>query len=56
MRHDAPERYFHACVKRGPSGLYDTRLILGGRSELEQLSDKPESLSMNNRDQRSAST
>ncbi len=47
MRHDAPERYFHTRVKRGPSGLYDTWLILGGRSfELEQLSEKPESLSM----------
>lgn len=47
MRHDAPERYYHTRVKRGPSGLYDTWLILGGRSfELEQLSDKPESLSM----------
>ncbi len=34
-------------VKRGPSGLYDTWLILGGHSfELEQLSEKPESLSM----------
>ncbi|QJT81787.1 type VI secretion system baseplate subunit TssF [Kosakonia sp. MUSA4] len=47
MRFDAPERYFHTRVKRGPSGLYDTWLILGGRSfELEQLSEKPESLSM----------
>lgn len=47
MRHDAPERYFHTRVKRGPSGLYDTWLILGGRSfELEQLAEKPESLSM----------
>lgn len=47
MRHDAPERYYHTRVKRGPSGLYDTWLVLGGRSfELEQLSDKPESLSM----------
>ncbi|MCW5004448.1 type VI secretion system baseplate subunit TssF, partial [Enterobacter roggenkampii] len=47
MRHDAPERYFHTRVKRGPSGLYDTWLILGGRSfELEQLLEKPESLSM----------
>ena len=47
MRHDAPERYFHTRVKRGPSGLYDTWIILGGRSfELEQLSEKPESLSM----------
>ncbi|MCE9994329.1 type VI secretion system baseplate subunit TssF [Enterobacter asburiae] len=47
MRHDAPERYFHTRVKRGPSGLYDTWLILGGRSfEMEQLSEKPESLSI----------
>jgi type VI secretion system protein ImpG len=47
MRHDAPERYFHTRVKRGASGLYDTWLILGGRSfELDQLSEKPESLSM----------
>jgi len=47
MRHNAPERYFHTRVKRGPSGLYDTWLILGGRSfEIEQLSEKPESLSI----------
>jgi type VI secretion system protein ImpG len=47
MRHDAPERYFHTRVKRGPSGLYDTWLILGGRAfEKEQLSEKPESLSV----------
>ncbi|VED48973.1 type VI secretion protein ImpG [Raoultella terrigena] len=47
MRHDAPERYFHTRVKRGPSGLYDTWLILGGRSfEIEQLAEKPESLSI----------
>lgn len=47
MRHDAPERYFHTRVKRGPSGLYDTWLILGGKSfELEQLSQAPESLSI----------
>lgn len=47
MRHDAPERYFHTRVKRGPSGMHDTWLILGGRSfEIEQLAKKPESLSM----------
>jgi len=47
MRHDAPERYYHTRVKRGASGLYDTWLILGGRSfELDQLAEKPESLSM----------
>lgn len=47
MRHDVPERYFHTRVKRGPSGLYDTWLILGGRSfELEQQASNPESLSI----------
>lgn len=47
MRHDAPERYYHTRVKRGASGMYDTWLILGGRSfEIDQLSEKPESLSM----------
>nr|WP_172822648.1 type VI secretion system baseplate subunit TssF [Escherichia coli] len=30
LRHDAPERYYHTRVKRGPSGLHDTWLILGG--------------------------
>ncbi|TCW00151.1 type VI secretion system baseplate subunit TssF [Biostraticola tofi] len=30
LRHSAPERYYHTRVKRGPSGLHDTWLILGG--------------------------
>ncbi|MEQ5222412.1 type VI secretion system baseplate subunit TssF [Providencia alcalifaciens] len=47
MRHDAPERYFHTRIKRGPSGLYDTWLILGGKEfELAQLAEKPELLSI----------
>ena len=47
MRHDAPERYYHTRVKCGASGLYDTWLILGGHAfELDQLAEKPESLSM----------
>lgn len=25
LRHDSPERYYHTRVKRGPSGLHDTR-------------------------------
>lgn len=32
MRHDAPEYYYHTRVKRGPSGLHDTWLILGGEA------------------------
>ena len=47
MRHDAPERYYHTRVKRGASGLYDTWLVLGGSAfELDQLAEKPESLSL----------
>jgi type VI secretion system protein ImpG len=30
LRDDAPERYFHTRLKRGPNGLHDTWLILGG--------------------------
>ncbi|MBK4714187.1 MULTISPECIES: type VI secretion system baseplate subunit TssF [Tenebrionibacter/Tenebrionicola group] len=30
LRHDAPEYYWHTRVRRGPSGLHDTWLILGG--------------------------
>ena len=32
MRVDAPEYYYHTRVKRGPSGLHDTWLILGGEA------------------------
>ncbi|EKS6645465.1 type VI secretion system baseplate subunit TssF [Enterobacter hormaechei] len=47
MRHGAPERYFHTRVKRGPSGLYDTWLILGGDSfDADQLARKTDALSM----------
>jgi type VI secretion protein, VC_A0110 family len=30
MRRQAPDRYFHTRVRKGPSGLHDTWLILGG--------------------------
>lgn len=30
MRRKAPERYFHTRVRRGPGGLHDTWIILGG--------------------------
>ncbi|CNK77804.1 type VI secretion system baseplate subunit TssF [Yersinia pseudotuberculosis] len=32
LRHDAPEYYYHTRVKRGPSGLHDTWLVLGGEA------------------------
>jgi type VI secretion system protein ImpG len=30
LREESPERYFHTRLKRGPNGLHDTWLILGG--------------------------
>ncbi len=32
LRHDAPERYYHARVQRGVKGLYETWLVLGGHA------------------------
>ncbi|MFF7710113.1 type VI secretion system baseplate subunit TssF [Pseudomonas sp. NPDC007930] len=38
LREGAPERYFHTRVRRGPNGLHDTWLILGGEAfERERL-------------------
>ncbi|RWS36448.1 type VI secretion system baseplate subunit TssF, partial [Erwinia amylovora] len=46
-RHDARKRQYHTRVERCVSGRDTAWLILGGRSfELDQLSEKPESLSM----------
>lgn len=32
LRHDMPERYFHTRVRRGPSGRFDTWVVLGGHA------------------------
>ncbi|MDQ7989598.1 MAG: type VI secretion system baseplate subunit TssF [Candidatus Dactylopiibacterium sp.] len=32
LRHEAPERYYHARVRRGASGLFETWLVLGGHA------------------------
>jgi type VI secretion system protein ImpG len=32
LRHDAPERYYHARVQQGVKGLYETWLVLGGHA------------------------
>ena len=32
LRHDMPERYFHTRVQRGPSGRYETWVVLGGHA------------------------
>jgi type VI secretion system protein ImpG len=30
LRHEMPERYFHTRLQRGPSGRFDTWIVLGG--------------------------
>ncbi|AET92164.1 hypothetical protein BYI23_C000180 [Burkholderia sp. YI23] len=32
LRHDLPERYFHTRMRRGPSGRFDTWVVLGGHA------------------------
>lgn len=32
LRHDMPERYYHTRMRRGPSGRYDTWIVLGGHA------------------------
>jgi type VI secretion system protein ImpG len=32
LRHDMPERYYHTRMRRGPSGRFDTWLVLGGHA------------------------
>jgi len=48
LRDEAPECYFHSRVKRGPSGLHDTWLILGGEGfeSLEHNGGQSVSLSL----------
>ncbi|VXD06303.1 Type VI secretion protein ImpG [Enterobacterales bacterium 8AC] len=46
LRHTAPERYYHTRVKRGPSGLHDTWLILGGHSWEEDRLFERETVSL----------
>lgn len=46
LRHDAPEHYFHTRVRRGPSGLHETWLILGGDAFDNHSMPENESLSV----------
>ncbi len=32
LRHDMPERYFHTRMRRGPSGRFDSWIVLGGHA------------------------
>lgn len=46
MRHDAAEYYYHTRVRRGPSGLYNTWLIVGGEAFDNHSVPENESLSL----------
>lgn len=46
MRHSAPEYYYHTRVRRGPSGLHDTWLILGGEAFDKHTLPNNENLSL----------
>lgn len=46
LRHNAPERYFHTRVRRGPSGLHDTWIILGGDAFEDDKQQAGETLSL----------
>ncbi|CAK9886280.1 MAG: hypothetical protein XXXJIFNMEKO3_02708 [Candidatus Erwinia impunctatus] len=46
LRHDAPEYYYHTRVRRGPSGLHNTWLILGGEAFDNHTVPENESLSL----------
>ena len=46
LRDEAPERYFHTRLKRAPSGLHDTWLVLGGDGFAADRLQRGESLSL----------
>jgi type VI secretion system protein ImpG len=46
LRHDTPERYFHTRMRRGPSGRFDTWIVLGGHAWEQQDAVAEEILSL----------
>jgi len=46
LRHEAPERYFHARVRPGVSGLHETWIVLGGHAWETMEALPEESLSL----------
>ena len=46
LRHEMPERYFHTRVQRGPSGRFDTWVVLGGHAWEHQNTLPKETLSL----------
>lgn len=46
LRHEMPERYFHTRMRRGPSGRFDTWVVLGGHAWERQAELLQETLSL----------
>jgi type VI secretion system protein ImpG len=46
LRHEMPERYFHTRTRRGPSGRFDTWVVLGGHAWEHQTALPKETLSL----------
>jgi type VI protein secretion system component VasA len=46
LRHERPERYFHTRVRRGPSGRFDTWVVLGDHAWEHQATLPKETLSL----------
>ena len=46
LRHEMPERYFHTRMRRGPSGRFDTWVVLGGHAWEQQTTLPRETLSL----------
>ncbi|WP_420997246.1 type VI secretion system baseplate subunit TssF [Cupriavidus sp. 30B13] len=46
LRHEMPERYFHTRMRRGPSGRFDTWVVLGGHAWEQQQTLPQETLSL----------
>lgn len=46
LRHEMPERYYHTRMQRGPSGRFDTWIVLGGHAWEEADTLPTETLSL----------
>lgn len=46
LRHDMPERYYHTRMRRGPSGRFDTWIVLGGHAWDQATTLPTETLSL----------
>jgi type VI secretion system protein ImpG len=46
LRHEMPERYFHTRSRRGPSGRFDTWVVLGGHAWESKTALQDETLSL----------